>query len=69
MPTVLLNGQSTALPDGATAADAVRATGVEEEGRGVALALDGHVVPRARWKDTPLTDGEQVEILHAVQGG
>jgi sulfur carrier protein len=69
VPTVLLNGESTALPDGATAADAVRATGVAEEGRGVALALDGEVVPRGRWKDTPLSDGEQVEVLHAVQGG
>ncbi|MCC5947133.1 MAG: sulfur carrier protein ThiS [Nitriliruptoraceae bacterium] len=37
--------------------------------RGVAVALDGDVVPRARWDDTPLTDGAEVEIVGAVQGG
>jgi sulfur carrier protein len=69
MPTVVLNGESTALPEGATAADAVRATGVAENGRGVAVALDGQVVPRAEWTDTELPEGGHVEVLRAVQGG
>ncbi|MDQ4049829.1 MAG: sulfur carrier protein ThiS [Actinomycetota bacterium] len=69
MPTVLLNGESIALPEGATAADAVQATGMPENGRGVAVALDGQVVPRREWKDTRLIDGGQVEVLRAVQGG
>jgi sulfur carrier protein len=69
MPTIVLNGEPMALPEGATAADAVRATGVPENGRGVALALDGQVVPRGQWKDTRLTEGRQVEVLRAVQGG
>jgi sulfur carrier protein len=69
MPTVVLNGESTVLPEGATAADAVHATGLTENGRGVAVALDGQVVPRAEWKDTELPEGGQVEVLRAVQGG
>lgn len=69
MPTVLLNGEPVALPEGATAADAVQATGVPQNGRGVAVALDGQVVPRGEWKDTRLIDGGQVEVLRAVQGG
>ena len=69
MVTVLLNGESMALPEGATAADAVRATGAPDDGRGVAIALGGQVVPRGEWNDTPLSEGEQVEVLHAVQGG
>ena len=69
MPTVLLNGESLALPDGATAADAVRATGVHEAGRGVAVALDGQVVPRGNWDETLLPDGGEVEVLRAVGGG
>ena len=66
--TVSLNGEPAALPKGATAADAVRATGVPENGRGVAVALDGHVVPRAEWEATRLPEGGQVEVLRAVQG-
>ena len=69
MPTIVLNGESTALPEGATAADAVHAIGVPETGRGVAVALDGEVLPRAEWEKTALVEGGQVEVLRAVQGG
>jgi sulfur carrier protein len=69
MPEVVLNGAPTSLPAGATAADAVRASGAPEEARGVAVALDGEVVPRAEWHSTRLTEGGRVEILNAVQGG
>lgn len=69
MPTIVLNGESLGLPEGATAADALRAAGVAEGGRGVAIALDGQVVPRGEWKDTELPEGGHVEVLQAVQGG
>lgn len=69
MPRVLLNGEPHALPDGATAADAVRAAGAPEEARGVAVALDGEVVHRGEWASTPLIEGGRVEVLSAVQGG
>jgi sulfur carrier protein len=36
---------------------------------GVAAAVNETVVPRARWADTRLADGDRVEILTAVQGG
>ena len=69
MPVVVLNGESLALPEGATAADAVQAMGAPEGARGVAVALDGEVLPRRDWKETALEDGAQLEVLHAVQGG
>lgn len=66
---VLLNGEQCVLPDGATVADAVRETGAPPEGRGVAVAVDGEVVPRGRWDGTELEAGQRVEVLQAVQGG
>ncbi|MFD5480134.1 sulfur carrier protein ThiS [Streptomyces hawaiiensis] len=36
---------------------------------GVAAALNETVVPRTRWPSTPLTEGDRVEVLTAVQGG
>ena len=39
------------------------------EGRGVAVAVDGEVVPRARWGNTELREGANVEVVVAVQGG
>jgi thiazole synthase len=66
---VELNGEHRELPDGATLADALDATGAERARRGVAVALDGEVVPRAEWEATPLRDGQKVEVVAAVQGG
>jgi len=69
VPTVVLNGERITLPDGATAADAVRAAGAPSESRGVAVAVDGEVLPRGEWQATALTEDGQVEVLRAVQGG
>ncbi|HKF79732.1 MAG TPA: sulfur carrier protein ThiS [Thermoleophilaceae bacterium] len=69
MTDVLLNGKRWELPRGATVKTAVLEAGVEPEGRGVAVAVDGEVVPRGAWSETALREGQQVEVLHAVQGG
>ncbi len=37
--------------------------------RGIAVALNGAVVPRAAWRDTALLPGDHVEIVRARQGG
>ncbi len=64
-----LNGQPRELHAGATLADAVRESGADGEARGVAVALDGEVVPRGEWDSTPLAEGQRVEVLAAIQGG
>jgi sulfur carrier protein len=67
MTAVTINGESRELAAGATVEAAVRELGAD--GRGVAVALDGEVVPRAEWPSTEVRDGQQLEILRAVQGG
>jgi sulfur carrier protein len=37
--------------------------------RGVAVAVNGTVVPRSQWTSTALADGDSVEVLTAAQGG
>jgi thiazole synthase len=64
-----LNGEARELPDGSTLADAVSAAGAREEARGVAVAVDGEVVPRGEWDSTSLGEGQKIEILAAIQGG
>jgi len=64
---VTLNGAAAELPDGSTVVQAVAVlTGAPS---GVAAALNGDVVPRGSWAATALTDGDQVEVVTAVQGG
>jgi sulfur carrier protein len=65
--TVLVNGDGRDLADGATVADAVAA--VTGQARGVAVAVNGEVVPRADWPRTRLRAGDRVEVLTASQGG
>ena len=66
---LVLNGQPRELPDDATVADAVTASGIPALARGIAVAVDREVVPRSRWDDTRLVDGQRIEVLEAVQGG
>ena len=55
--------------DGATIAELLADLGVEARARGVAVAVDGEVVPRAEWDDRRINEGERVEALSAMQGG
>jgi sulfur carrier protein len=64
---VKLNGDPNELPDGASLAQAV--AGLTAAPGGVAAAVNGDVVPRGSWDTTPLRDGDQVEVVTAVQGG
>ena len=66
---VILNGEPHVLPHGATVDDAVAASGAHESRHGVAVAVDGEVVPRSQWEATSLEEGQRVEVLQAVQGG
>lgn len=65
--TVTVNGAGRDLRDGATVADAVEA--LTAPARGVAVAVNGEVVPRAAWARTRLRAGDRVEVLTATQGG
>jgi sulfur carrier protein len=64
---VKLNGELRELPDGSALAEAVAV--VTDLASGVAAAVNGDVVPRGSWAATSLRDGDQVEVVTAVQGG
>ena len=38
-------------------------------GKKVAIERNGEIVPRGRYADTPLADGDRLEIVVAVGGG
>lgn len=64
---IQVNGERWELPDGSALADVLDRLGAPPSG--VAVAVDGAVVPRALWPRTPLRPGVSVEVLTAVQGG
>jgi sulfur carrier protein len=63
---VTVNGSQESL-EAATVAELVKARALNAAG--VAVALNGRVVPRAAWRTTLLAEGDVVEIVRAMQGG
>ncbi|MEA2755946.1 MAG: sulfur carrier protein [Aliidongia sp.] len=43
--------------------------GIDATTRGVAVARNGALVPRARWVETALAAGDEIEIIKAMSGG
>jgi sulfur carrier protein len=76
---ITLNGTGHTLPDGASVGALVSAVtgrplapnGQSADGAklGVAVARNAEVVPRSQWHGTALADGDDVELVTAVQGG
>lgn len=64
---LIVNGTGRTLPDGVTVAEVVRI--VTDRERGLAVAVNGEVVPRGGWAASVLRDGDRVEVLSATQGG
>jgi len=64
---VMVNGEPREVPEEATVASLVEELSAPP--RGVAVAIDGEVVPRSRWAATSLPDGARVEVVAAIQGG
>lgn len=65
--TVTVNGEPRQLAHGTGLAGLVAT--VTQLASGVAVAVNGEVVPRHAWPGTQLSDGDQVEVVTAVQGG
>jgi sulfur carrier protein len=64
---VVINGKPHRA---ATSLSLAQAVGLLTDAQtGVAAAVNGDVVRRTAWEATPLSDGDEVEVLTAVQGG
>ena len=64
-----LNGEQAIVPEGSSVAVAVEAAGADGGRHGLAVAINGEVVPRSQWEATTLVEGQQVEVVAAIQGG
>jgi sulfur carrier protein len=64
---ITLNGRSRQAEDGISLTGLVQQ--VSERTTGIAVAVNGEVVPRGSWQSTELVEGDRVEVVTAVQGG
>lgn len=64
---LIINGEERSFGELASLAALVEALGIK--GDRVAVELNREIVTRGRWADTPLRDGDRLEIVHFVGGG
>jgi sulfur carrier protein len=64
-----VNGQAREIAPPAWLSDVLDLPDGASTWRGVAVAVNGQVIPRSQHATTELTDGARVEIVTAVQGG
>jgi sulfur carrier protein len=67
MITLSVNGQSHTLEPGASLARLLQE--LDLAGKRVAVEKNGEIVPRSRYPETRLAEGDQLEIVVAVGGG
>lgn len=64
---LVINGQEKDLQSSTTVAQMLKELDIT--GSHIAVALNFQVVPRSNYDQTPLHEGDKVEIVHAVGGG
>lgn len=66
--SLLVNGAPRQLAAD-TVAEVLVALGIAPERPSIAVAVDGAIVARRAWTDTPVADGQRLEIITAQAGG
>jgi sulfur carrier protein len=66
---ITLNGDQREVEAGHRVGDLVRELGRDPDRPGVAVAVNATVLRRDEWEDRALREGDEVEIVTAVQGG
>ena len=64
---LVINGKEQTFEGELTLAGLVEQLGMKSDR--VAIELNREIVPRARWSETQLKDGDQLEVVHFVGGG
>jgi sulfur carrier protein len=64
-----VNGEMKDVGEVRTVENLMTLLGFPPRPGGVAVAVNGAVVPRSEWPTAPLAPGDAVELIHAVQGG
>jgi sulfur carrier protein len=64
---VFINGDEKSFADSLSLAQLIEQLGMK--GDRVAVELNREIVSRAQWSETPLKDGDRLEIVHFVGGG
>ena len=66
---IKLNGEERVFDKELSLNELVQAEINSDEPKGVAVALNYKIIPKQNWSETVLKENDEIEIVHAVQGG
>jgi len=66
---IKVNGNWQDLPESPSLQEILATQGISPEQGGIAVAVNLSVVPRDQWIAYKLTDGDEIEVVSARQGG
>jgi sulfur carrier protein len=64
---ISVNGDTLEMREGASLTELVEQMGLT--GKRIAIELNAEIIPRSEHAATALTQGDSVEIVHAIGGG
>jgi sulfur carrier protein len=64
---VLINGQNQHFDSDMTISDLLQQSGLV--GKRIAVEVNESIVPRSQHSNTLVTEGDKIEIIHAIGGG
>ncbi|WP_434357620.1 sulfur carrier protein ThiS [Parasalinivibrio latis] len=65
--SVVVNDKPVDIPAGSSVSDLFPALSLSPQG--FAVAVNGQIVPRTQWADTPVNEGDQISLFQAIAGG
>jgi len=68
METLTVNGEPRDYAP-QTVAELVAALGIDPARRGLAVAVNAKMVPRAAWGETRVSPGDRIEVVKPLAGG
>ena len=64
---ILINGEEKDLPGSISVSDLLNR--FELPSQRVAIELNKNVIRKGDWSETPVNDGDRIEVVHFVGGG
>jgi thiamine biosynthesis protein ThiS len=66
---IKVNGEKQTLQEQMNLYDFLNLQLNGEDTKGIAVALNLNIIPRQKWETTLINEDDEIEIVHAVQGG
>ena len=66
---IRVNGKEKEVRHNLNVCDLLIALELNPTQAGIAVAVNREVIPKTEWQETKLLEGNEVEIIRAVQGG